>query len=118
MYLQSIIFTFHIILAVLIIVIVLLQRGKGSDAGAGFGAGASGTVFGSRGTSSFLSKTTSILATLFFCTSLSLAYLARNIDGPESLMEQDITETIIPSPELPSIDFDDLPEIPTIPENF
>ena len=43
MYLQSIIFTFHIILAVLIIVIVLLQRGKGSDAGAGFGAGARGS---------------------------------------------------------------------------
>ena len=118
MYLQSIIFTFHIILAVLIIVIVLLQRGKGSDAGAGFGAGASGTVFGSRGSTSFLSRTTSILATLFFCTSLSLAYLARDTGGPESIMEQNIIEAPISSPELPSIDFDDLPEIPILPENL
>ncbi|OUU78633.1 MAG: preprotein translocase subunit SecG [Gammaproteobacteria bacterium TMED78] len=119
MYLQSIIFTFHIILAVLIIVIVLLQRGKGSDAGAGFGAGASGTVFGSRGTTSFLSRTTAILATLFFFTSLSLAYLARDRGGPESIMEDN--SLLAPQPlldDLPAIEFDDLPDIPQLPENF
>lgn len=65
----------HMFLAVGIVGLVLLQRGKGADAGAGFGAGASGTVFGARGSSSFLSRTTAILAALFFVTSLTLSYL-------------------------------------------
>lgn len=65
----------HLFLAVAIVGLVLLQKGKGAEAGAGFGAGASGTVFGSRGSASFLSRTTAILATLFFVTSLTLAYL-------------------------------------------
>lgn len=65
----------HMFLAVGIVGLVLLQRGKGADAGAGFGAGASGTVFGARGSASFLSRTTAILAALFFVTSLTLSYL-------------------------------------------
>jgi preprotein translocase subunit SecG len=65
----------HMFLCVGIVGLVLLQRGKGADAGAGFGAGASGTVFGARGSASFLSRTTAILATLFFVTCLTLAYL-------------------------------------------
>jgi preprotein translocase subunit SecG len=65
----------HVLLAAGIVGLVLLQRGKGADAGAGFGAGASGTVFGARGSSSFLSRTTAVLAALFFVTSLTLAYL-------------------------------------------
>jgi preprotein translocase subunit SecG len=65
----------HVLLAAGIIGLVLLQRGKGADAGAGFGAGASGTVFGARGSASFLSRTTAVLAFLFFSTSLTLAYL-------------------------------------------
>jgi preprotein translocase subunit SecG len=43
-----------------------VQKGKGADAGAGFGSGAWGTVFGARGSATFLSKTTAVLATLFF----------------------------------------------------
>jgi preprotein translocase subunit SecG len=74
-WLQTLAVVFHVLLAVAIIGIVLLQRGKGADAGAGFGAGASGTVFGARGSASFLSRTTAILATLFFLTSLGLTYL-------------------------------------------
>ena len=74
-WLQTLAVVFHVLLAVAIIGIVLLQRGKGADAGAGFGAGASGTVFGARGSSSFLSRTTAVLATLFFLTSLGLTYL-------------------------------------------
>ena len=74
-WLQTLAVVFHVLLAVAIIVIVLLQRGKGADAGAGFGAGASGTVFGARGSASFLSRTTAVLATLFFLTSLGLTYL-------------------------------------------
>src|SRR4030042_5489384 len=74
-WLQTLAVVFHVLLAVAIIGIVLLQRGKGADAGAGFGAGASGTVFGARGPASFVSRTTAVLATLFFLTSLGLTYL-------------------------------------------
>ena len=74
-WLQTLAVVFHVLLAVAIIGIVLLQRGKGADAGAGFGAGASGTVFGARGSASFLSRTTAVLATLFFLTSLGLTFL-------------------------------------------
>jgi len=74
-WLQTLAVVFHVLLAFAIIGIVLLQRGKGADAGAGFGAGASGTVFGARGSANFLSRTTAVLATLFFLTSLGLTYL-------------------------------------------
>ena len=73
--------------ALLIIGVVLLQRGKGAEAGSGFGAGASGTVFGARGSSNFLTRLTAVLATLFFVTSLGLAYLAGEQSAPESLLE-------------------------------
>ncbi|HVY23330.1 MAG TPA: preprotein translocase subunit SecG [Steroidobacteraceae bacterium] len=68
----------HLFLAVGIIGLVLIQRGKGADAGAGFGSGASGTVFGARGSASFLSRTTAIFAGLFFITSLTLAYFSNH----------------------------------------
>ena len=67
--------------------LVLLQRGKGADAGAGFGAGASGTVFGARGSASFLSRTTAVLATLFFLSSLGLSYLYTQRKAPTSVMD-------------------------------
>ena len=78
----------HTLIALGIITLVLLQRGKGADAGAGFGAGASGTVFGSRGSGSFFSRATAILATAFFVSSLTLAYLSsQRADAPDSLLE-------------------------------
>ncbi len=78
----------HTLIALLIIVLVLLQRGKGADAGAAFGAGASGTVFGARGSSSFFSRATAICATLFFVSSLTLAYLSsQSSTAPTSLLE-------------------------------
>ncbi len=78
----------HTLIALAIIGLVLLQRGKGADAGAAFGAGASGTVFGARGSSSFFSRATAVLATAFFATSLTLAYLSsQRTTGPESLLE-------------------------------
>ena len=78
----------HTLIALLIIVLVLLQRGKGADAGAAFGAGASGTVFGARGSSSFFSRATAVCATLFFVSSLTLAYLSSQATSePTSLLE-------------------------------
>ena len=78
----------HTLIALMIIVLVLLQRGKGADAGAAFGAGASGTVFGARGSASFFSRATGVFATLFFVSSLTLAYLSTQAtQAPESILE-------------------------------
>jgi preprotein translocase subunit SecG len=85
--LQTIVLVAHVGIALLIIGLVLLQRGKGADAGTGFGAGASGTVFGARGSATFFSRMTGVLATLFFVTSLGLAYLATQRTAPTSLLE-------------------------------
>jgi preprotein translocase subunit SecG len=79
----------HVLLAAGIVGLVLLQRGKGADAGAGFGAGASGTVFGARGSASFLSRTTATLAALFIATSLILAYMGgRRVEAPSSVIDR------------------------------
>ena len=86
-WLQTLAFVFHVLLAAAIVGLVLLQRGKGADAGAGFGAGASGTVFGARGSASFLSRTTAVLATLFFLSSLGLSYLFSQQQAPTSVMD-------------------------------
>jgi preprotein translocase subunit SecG len=80
---------FHVLIAAAIVGLVLLQRGKGADAGAGFGAGASGTVFGARGSASFLSRMTATLAALFFASSLTLAYLSgRKPEAPQSVIDR------------------------------
>ena len=89
---QTLAVVFHVLVAVAIIALVLLQRGKGADAGAGFGAGASGTVFGSRGSASFLSRTTAVLATLFFVSSLALSYLFSQGVAPTSVVDRVQTE--------------------------
>jgi len=72
----------HVLIATGIIGLVLIQHGKGADAGAAFGAGAaggaSGSVFGAKGSGNFLSRSTAILATLFFVTSLSLAFVTKS----------------------------------------
>jgi preprotein translocase subunit SecG len=93
------------VVCVLIVALVLLQRGKGADAGTGFGAGASGTVFGARGSANFFSRSTAVLATLFFVTSLSLAYLAARVAAPRGLLEGSVLEqeTETPSSELPAL---------------
>src|SRR5207253_6988318 len=59
-----------------VIGLVLLQHGKGADVGAAFGSGASGSLFGASGSANFLSRTTAILAVVFFLTTFVLAYLA------------------------------------------
>ena len=66
----------YVLIAIAMAVLILLQRGAGAAAGSGFGGGASATVFGARGSANFLSKTTAILATLFFLLSLGMAMLA------------------------------------------
>ena len=64
-----------VIVALCIIGLVLLQHGKGADVGAAFGGGASGSLFGASGSANFLSRTTAVLAVVFFLTTFVLAYL-------------------------------------------
>ena len=77
-YLFSTILVVHILAAIGVIGLVLVQHGKGADMGAAFGSGASGSLFGATGSANFLSRTTAVLAAVFFITSLSLAYIASN----------------------------------------
>lgn len=72
----------YVLVAIAIIALVLMQRGSGAQAGSGFGAGASGTVFGSRGASNFLSKSTKWLAVAFFGISLFMAWYATHSARP------------------------------------
>jgi preprotein translocase subunit SecG len=78
----------HVIVAIALVVLVLLQQGRGAEAGAAFGSGASSTIFGARGSSSFLSRITAMLATGFFITSLILAYFLTQVTAPASVAEQ------------------------------
>ena len=74
--LTTVLIVLHVLVALAIIGLVLLQHGKGADMGSGFGGGASGSLFGATGSANFLSRTTAVLAALFFILSLALAYTA------------------------------------------
>ena len=83
----SILTVIHLVTAIAIVVLVLLQQWKGADMGAAFGGGSSQSVFGSRGSANFLSRTTGILAAVFFATGLSLAYMyTKQSSAPTSVM--------------------------------
>ncbi len=76
---------FHVLIAIAMVAFILVQRGPGATAGAAFGSGASGTVFGSRGAGSFLSRSTWVLAAAFCLISLAMAvWVSRNIGAPET----------------------------------
>ncbi len=114
--LHTIVLISHVVIAALIVALVLLQRGKGADAGTGFGAGASGTVFGARGSATFFSRATAVLATLFFVTSLALAYLATQRATPASLLQSGSTApTSQPAPAAPPQPANELPPLPPAP---
>ncbi len=73
---QTLVLVLHILAAAGIVVLVLLQHGKGADMGAAFGSGSAGSLFGSAGAANVLSRTTAILAAVFFVTSLGLTYFS------------------------------------------
>ena len=91
---ESLILVVHVLLAVAVIGFVLIQHGKGADAGAAFGSGASGTVFGAAGAGNFLARVTTLLATAFFVTSVTLFYLAANRDGGGSVLD-DLGDSVV-----------------------
>ena len=79
----------QVITALGVIVLVLLQHGKGADMGAAFGGGASGSLFGATGSANFLSRTTAVLAALFFVATLALALVGnRSAETPTSVMDK------------------------------
>ena len=92
----SIILIIHLVLALTLIGVVLLQHGKGADAGAAFGSGASSTVFGARGSASFLGRLTGALGVAFFITSLTLAIMAGTFTGEsDSVVERMGSESVV-----------------------
>ena len=98
--LTSIFTVVHLVAAIAIVALVLLQQGKGADMGAAFGGGSSNSVFGSRGSATFLSRVTAGLAALFFITGLSLAYIyTQQSAAPRSVMT---AETATESSDVPS----------------
>jgi preprotein translocase subunit SecG len=96
----------HVLVALAIIGLVLLQHGKGADVGAAFGSGASGSLFGATGSANFLSRSTAVLAALFFATSLALAYIATSKPkgGGGGVMDSVPAprETSVPAPAAPA----------------
>ena len=98
----TIILVVHIVITIALVVLVLIQQGKGADIGAAFGSGASQTVFGSRGSASFLTRTTAGLAAGFFITSLSLAYISGNRTDVKSVTEITAPAKVSDLPVMPS----------------
>ena len=88
-WLFSLVLTVHILVALGVIGLVLMQHGKGADMGAAFGSGASGSLFGASGSANFLSRSTAVLATVFFITSLILAYVAAGAPKSTGSVMQD-----------------------------
>ena len=85
---ETLVWVVHIIVAIAVIAMVLLQHGKGADMGAAFGSGSSGSLFGATGSANFLSRGTAILATMFFLTSLALAYFGLQQHKPASVLDR------------------------------
>jgi preprotein translocase subunit SecG len=101
---HSILLGLHILVAIGLIALVLIQHGKGADVGAAFGSGASGTVFGARGSASFLSRVTAVMAALFFAISMSLAYL-----GTQRVDRGSVVERVQPAEEAQAVEAPEQP---------
>ena len=101
-YLESAVLVLHVLTAIAVCGFVLLQHGKGADMGAAFGSGASGSLFGAVGSANFLSRTTAVLATVFFVTSIGLTYFGTLHGKPQGLMESGVPEKTAPAVPKPS----------------
>ncbi|MDR0528194.1 MAG: preprotein translocase subunit SecG [Zoogloeaceae bacterium] len=110
-WLFSLLLTFQLLLALGIIWLVLMQHGKGADMGAAFGGGASGSLFGASGSANFLSRSTAVLATLFFLNSLGLAYVTAKAPKNSGSVMQDAVQSA-PSLPLPAVDAPQTPDAP------
>src|SRR5436190_14036081 len=101
---ETLLLILHLLVAVAICGFVLLQHGKGADMGAAFGSGSSGSLFGAAGSANFLSRTTAILAAIFFASSLGLTWFATTRTAPEGVMQKGIMEKMAPkTSDVPSV---------------
>jgi preprotein translocase subunit SecG len=91
---NSILLVVQVLLSISLIGLILIQHGKGADAGAAFGSGASATVFGAKGSGTFLSKMTTMLAILFFVVCMALAYMSSHRDRPDSVSDSVTSQEI------------------------
>ena len=95
--LETVLLVLHLLVAAAICGFVLLQHGKGADMGAAFGSGSSGSLFGAAGSANFLSRTTAILAAVFFASSLGLTWFGSHHAGaPSGVMQQGVMEKMAP----------------------
>jgi preprotein translocase subunit SecG len=95
--LQSAVLVAHVLAALAVCGFVLLQHGKGADMGAAFGGGSSGSLFGAAGSANFLSRTTAVLATVFFLTSITLTWFGSQHGAvPQGVMEKGVMERTLP----------------------
>ena len=105
---ETVVLIIHVLAAATLIGLILIQQGKGADMGAAFGSGASATVFGSAGSASFITRSTAILATVFFLTSLTLAYFTGQGVTRKSVTEE---AAIVEQVEQPAA----ITDMPTLP---
>ena len=105
---ETVILIVHVLAAIGVVALVLLQQGKGADMGAAFGSGASSTVFGSQGSSSFITRGTAILAAVFFTTSLTLAVVSSRGVDDGSVTDSALTEVV----DSDSVVAEDMPSAP------
>lgn len=96
---ETLILILHILAALALVGLVLLQHGKGADVGAAFGSGASGSLFGASGSANFLSRTTAVLAVVFFVTSLGLTFFSSRKTEHKGVMA---TQPAAPGQSLPA----------------
>jgi preprotein translocase subunit SecG len=108
---KDIILIIDVLSAVVLIGLILLQQGKGADMGAAFGSGASQSLFGARGSANFLTRTTAILATIFFATNLGLAVLsAKQTQAPA------VTQSVVQEVEQAGTETPVAPAVPAAPK--
>ena len=99
---KSLILVVDLIAAISITVLVLMQHGKGADMGAAFGSGASGSLFGATGSANFLSRTTAVLAVVFFAASLALVLLSSQSHDALGVMSKPVPVTTTTVPAAPA----------------
>ena len=95
---ETLILVVHVLAAAGVIGLVLLQHGKGADMGAAFGSGASGSLFGVSGSSNFMSRATAVFVTIFFATSLTLAYFSSHPEAGSSVIKLPADATAVQTP--------------------
>ena len=84
---ENLITIIHVVVSLGVIGLVLVQHGKGADAGAAFGGNSSGSVFGAQGSGNFVTRLTAICVTIFFCTSIGLAFIASNKNASKAAVQ-------------------------------